>query len=334
MMGSKSRMQGKVESTNSAPVVYAGIDVSKDWLDVYVHPAGQSWRVANDPVGLRRLRRHLDELGLRPERVVLEATGKYHRLAFRTLSAWGYGVVVVNPLRARLFAQACGVLAKTDRIDARLLAVMAHSLAPQPNIPVPLQLEQLQELVNAHGAARTEAVALGNRLAQATIPFLKAELRRGLTSKAAHMKRLEDRIGQLIQADPGLAARYAILVSIPSIGAATAAALLAGLSEMGRCSAKAATLLAGLAPIADDSGRRQGQRHIRGGRMTVRNALYMAALSAARYNPDLKAVYQRLRNAGKPPKLALTAVMRKLVVLANTLLTQNRSWEPTQPKIA
>jgi transposase len=327
-------MQGKVESTISALAVYAGIDVSKDWLDVYVYPGGQSWRVENSLVGLRRLQRHFDEQGLRPDRIVLEATGKYHREAFRTLSAWGYGVVVVNPLRARLFAQACGALAKTDRIDARLLAVMGHSLAPQPSAPVPLQLEQLQELVNAHCAAHAEAVALGNRLEQSTIRFLKSELKRRRTSLKGHIKRLEAEIAQLIKGDPGLAARYAILVSIPSIGAITAAALLAGLSELGRCTSKAATLLAGLAPIADDSGRRQGQRHIRGGRMPVRNALYMAALSAARFNPDLKVVYQRLRNAGKPAKVALTAVMRKLVVLANTLLTQNRRWEPTQPKTA
>jgi transposase len=327
-------MQGKVESTISATAVYAGIDVSKDWLDVHVHPGGQSWRVANDQVGLRRLRRHLDELELRPERIVLEATGKYHRLAFRTLSAWGYGVVVINPLRARLFADACGVLAKTDRIDARLLAVMGYSLAPQPSAPVPLQLEQLQELVNAHSAAHAEAAALGNRLEQSTIRFLKNELKRRRTSLKGHIKRLEAEIAQLIKGDPGLAARYAILVSIPSIGAITAAALLAGLSELGQCTSKAAALLAGLAPIADDSGRRQGQRHIRGGRMPVRKALYMAALSAARFNPDLKVVYQRLRNAGKPPKVALTAVMRKLVVLANTLLTQNRLWQPNQPKTA
>jgi transposase len=327
-------MQGKVESTISAAAVYAGMDVSKDWLDVCVYPGGQSWRVENSLVGLRRLQRHFYEHGLRLDRIVLEATGKYHRLAFRTLSAWGYGVVVVNPLRARLFAQACGVLAKTDRIDARLLALMGHSLAPQPSLPAAPQLEQLQELVNAHNAARAEAVALSNRLEQTTIPFLKTELKRRRTSVAGHVKRIEAEIKQVIQADPGLAARYAILVSIPSIGATTAAALLAGLSELGQCTAKAATLLAGLAPIADDSGRRQGQRHIRGGRMPVRNALYMAALSAARYNPDLKVVYQRLRNAGKPPKVALTVVMRKLVVLANALLTQNRLWEPTQPKTA
>ena len=265
-------MQGKLTSIDSALAVYAGIDVSKDWLDVYVHPAGQSWRVENSLVGLRRLQRHLYEQGLRPERVVLEATGKYHRQVHRTLSAWGYGAVVVNPLRARLFAQACGVLAKTDRIDARLLALMGHSLAPQPSLAAPPQLEQLQELVNAHSAARAEAVALGNRLEQTTVPFLKAELKRRRTSLAGHVRRLQAKIERLIEADPGLAARYAILVSIPSIGAITAAALLAGLSELGQCSAKAATLLAGLAPIADDSGRRQGQRHIRGGRMPVRNA--------------------------------------------------------------
>lgn len=327
-------MQGKVESTNSAAAVYAGIDVSKDWLDVHVHPASRSFRVENTLLGLRRLQRQLEMYGLRPERMVMEATGKYHRQAFRTLSAWGYGVAVVNPLRARLFAEACGMLAKTDRIDARLLALMGQSLAPKPDVPAPPQLEDLQELVNAHSAAHAEAVTLGNRLGQSTIPFLKTELRRKQTSLSGHVKRIAAKIAEVIRADPGLWARYTILISIPGIGATTAAAVLAGLSELGQCSAKAASLLAGLAPIADDSGNRHGQRHIKGGRMPVRNALYMAALSAARFNPDLKIVYQRLRNAGKPPKLALTAVMRKLVVLANTLITQNRLWQPNQPQIA
>jgi transposase len=327
-------MQGKVESTNSAATVYAGIDVSKDWLDVYVHPAGRSFRVENSLLGFRRLQRQLETHGLRPERVVMEATGKFHRLAFRTLSAWGYGVAVVNPLRARRFAQAYGALAKTDRIDARLLALMGQSLAPQPNVPASQQLEDLQEMVNAHSAAHAEAVALRNRLGQSTIPFIKAELKRRCTSLDGHVKRLEAKIAEMIEADPGLSARYAILVSIPGIGATTAAAVLAGLSELGQCSGKAAALLAGLAPIADDSGKRQGQRYIQGGRMPVRNALYMAALSAARFNPDLKVVYQRLCAAGKPPKLALTAVMRKLVVLANALITQNRLWQPNHPKTA
>ena len=146
-------MQGKVEPTNSATAAYAGIDVSKDWLEVYVHPAGLGWRVENSVVGLRRLRRHFAELDLPIERVLLEATGKYHRQAHRTLSCWGYPVAVVNPLRARLFAQACGASAKTDRIDARLLALMGQSLVPAPSPLAPQQHEHLKELVNARTAA-------------------------------------------------------------------------------------------------------------------------------------------------------------------------------------
>lgn len=322
-------MQGKLTSTDSAPAVYAGIDVSKDWLDVYVHPVGRHWRLSNDLAGLRRLRRHLE--GLVVERLVLEATGKFHRTAHRTLSGWGFAVAVVNPLRARLFAQACGVLDKTDRVDARLLAVMGQSLVPAPTAPAPPQLEQLQELVNARSAASAEAVAVGNRLKATQQGWLKTELRRVLKNLDTHVERLTAQIERTIMADPVLAARARILCSIPGIGAVVAAALLAGLSELGNCSGKQASRLAGLAPIADDSGSRQGQRHIRSGRMAPRNALYMAALTAARYEPHLKAFYERLIERGKAKKLALTAVMRKLVVLANTLLASNRPYAKIPP---
>jgi len=325
-------MQGKVESTNSALAVYAGIDVSKDWLDVHMHPAGQSLRVENSLVGLRRVRHHL--AGMVVERIVLEATGKYHRQAHRTLSGWGYPVAVVNPLRARLFAQACGVLDKTDRIDARVLALMAQSLAPAATRPLPRTVLELNELVNARSAATTDAVALGNRAKAAETGFLRAEFGRQLKRLKTHVGRLEAEIERRIVADPSLSARYDILRSIPGIGDTVAAIMLVGLSEMGQGTGKAMTLLCGLAPLADDSGTRQGQRHIRGGRMAVRNALYMAALSAVRFNPELKAFYDRLRANGKAAKLALTAVMRKLVVLANTLITNNRTWTPIPPKTA
>jgi transposase len=326
-------MQGKVEPTNSASAVYAGIDVSKDWLDVYVHPSGVNLRVSNDLAGLRRLRKQLGQqlAGATLERVVLEATGKYHRQAHRTLSAWGYGVAVVNPLRARLFAQALGALSKTDRIDAKILAIMGQSLTPTVSPPTPQEQEDLAELVNARAAAGTEAAALENRLRQAGTGFLRTELKRRLASLRTHQQRLGDEIERRINEDPALARRYAIVLSIPSIGPVTAAALLAGLRELGQCSGKAAAMLCGLAPIADDSGQRQGQRHIRGGRGQVRNVVYMAALSAVRYNKDLKAVYDRLVANGKAKKLALTAVMRKLVVLANTLITQDRLWTPEPP---
>lgn len=323
-------MQGKLMSTDSAEAVYAGIDVSKDWLDVYLHPAGVQMRLANRLDGLRRLRRQLQ--GLAVERVVLEPTGKYHRMAHRTLSTWGYPVAVVNPWRARRFAEARGVPDKTDRLDARLLALLGQSLSPSPTAPARPELEELQELVNARSAAMAEAVAVGNRLEAAQSGFLRAELARRRKSLAAHLERLSARIARCIAADPGLAARQAILCSIPGIGPVVAAALLAGLSELGQGSGKAAARLAGLAPVADDSGNRKGQRHIHGGRMAPRNALYMAALSAARYEPGLKACYDRLIARGKAKKLALTAVMRKLVVLANTLIAANRTYSKTPPQ--
>ena len=323
-------MQGKVMPESSATAVYAGIDVSKDWLDVYLHPVGVRGRVANSPDGLRALKRMLAEhaVGL----MVLEPTGKYHRLAHRTLAAWGHAVAVVNPLRARLFAEAIGVLAKTDRIDARMLAVMAETLRPQVTPPAAEQLEMLQELVGARQAATAEATALSNRLGATRSGFLKSELRRRLASLKTHIARLEVEIERQLQADPTLANRRAILMSIPGIGPIAATTLVTGLAELGTCSDKAATLLVGLAPIARDSGDSSGRRHIRGGRAPVRHGLYMAALAAARYNPDLKAFYSRLRANGKAAKLALVAVMRKLVVLANTLITQNRCWTPIQPK--
>lgn len=326
-------MQGKVEPANSAETaVYAGIDVSKDWLDVYLHPAGVRWRLANGRDGIRTLVRRLG--ACRMELIVLEATGKYHRLAHRMLSAAGYAVAVVNPLRSRLFAEAMGMLAKTDRIDARLLALMAERLRPAVSPPSPQGLLALQELVNARSAATAEATALANRLSAATLALLKSELRRRLVSLKTHIGRLEAEIMRYLQADPALCQRYAILISIPGIGPVAAFTMLAGLAELGECSGKQASMLAGLAPIARDSGQRQGPRHIRGGRAQVRLALYMAALAAARYNPDLKTFYTRLRAAGKAAKLALTAVMRKLLVLANTLITQNRNWTPIPPKTA
>lgn len=322
-------MQGKDMSEPEAPPVYAGVDVCKHWLDVYVHPSGAHLRVRNDRGGHQRIRRAL--AGLPVARVVMEATGKHHRAVQRWLHAEGLAVAVVNPLRARLFCQASGTLAKTDALDARLLALMGAALDPAVTTPQPEVLEQLRELVGARTAASAEHTALVNRLATATTGFVRAELRRRIASCRTHIKRLEAEIDTRIAADETLARRRAIVISIPGIGPVVAAALVTGLSEMGTCSAKQATSLAGLAPIASDSGQRQGRRSIRGGRQTVRNALYMAALSASRHNPDLAAFANRLKRTGKPPKVILTAIMRKLIVLANTLITQNRKWTPFAP---
>lgn len=323
-------MQGKVlpEQSAQAPV-YAGVDVCKDWLDIYLHPLGRRCRVANNREGLRRLTRKL--AGFEIALVVLEATGKYHRQAHRTLHAVGFPVAVVNPLRSRLFAEAIGQLAKTDAIDARMLAIFGESLAPEARTPAPASLEALQELVRARSAATGERTALKNRRHASQQRFLRAELKRQIDNAERHIARLETEIAKRIEAEPVLARRYRILTSIPGIGPRAAAALLVDLAELGTCSNKAAAMLAGLAPIACDSGDKAGERHIKGGRETLRTVLYMAAVAATRVNPDLAAFYKRLIANGKKPKVALTAVMRKLVNLANTLAKEDRTWQPSCP---
>lgn len=323
-------MQGQKSPEQSAETgVYVGIDVCKAWLDVYLHPLGQSLRVANTPEGLRVLRRKL--VGRRVELAVLEATAKYHRLAHRTLHAQGVAVAVVNPLRARLFAEATGQLAKTDRTDARSLALMGQTLEPRALAPVAEELEAVQELLAARSAAIAERTALSNQRGASQTAFLKVELARRLNSVARSIQRLEAEIERRVAADPGLKRRYEIVLTIKGIGPAAALALVIGLPELGACSGKAASLLAGLAPLAQDSGESTGQRHIRGGRASVRTGLYFAAIAAARYNPGLREDYQRLRAAGKKAKVAITAIMRKLIVLANVLIKENREWQPVKP---
>lgn len=322
-------MQGKVSPERSATRIYVGIDICKTRLDVYIHPLGRTLRLSNDRAGLKRLKDVLKahDVAL----VVMEATGKLHRLAHRNLHAGGLPVAVVNPLRSRLFAEAVGALAKTDPIDARLLAMLGESLEPDPSEPPAECVETLQELVRGRDAAVAARTALLNQLATTKARLLSGEIKRQLRAVETAIKHLEVAIARLIADDPLLARRLAILTSIPGIGTITATALLAGLAEIGSLSAKQVAMLAGLAPIACDSGERCGLRRIRGGRPQLRRALYMAAISAARCNPTLKSFYERLLATGKKPKLALTALMRKLAILANTLVRENRQWQPQQP---
>lgn len=323
-------MQGKVSSNDSAHFrCRAGIDTSKAWLDVAILPDDLIERFENTAKGHRRIVKLLLAHGV--EHVVVEATGKLHRGIHRALADAGIRVAVVNPLRARLFAEAAGVLAKTDRIDAKVLAMMAHSLQPAATQPPSTSLEALQELMRAREATVADLTAVGNQIGACTSLFVHGELVLRQRLLQASLKRIEREIRAAIAHDDMLAARYEIVRSIPGIGPVAAAAIVSRLSEIGACSAKQAAMLAGLAPLACDSGDTRGTRHIRGGRADVRRVLYMAAVAARRSNPQLKVFYERLVGAGKPPKVALTAVMRKLVVLANTLLTANRHWQPNAP---
>jgi transposase len=282
-------MQGKVHADAMA-AVYVGIDVGKERLDVYLHPTGNRFSVANDAGGWRRLRRRLTALPV--ELVVLEATSKYHRAVYRRLDAAGIAVAQVNPLRARLFAEACGKLAKTDAIDARMLALMGAQLELAASPPPPGEIEALQELVRARASAVAERVALANRLETAAHARPRRELAGRLHSLEGHISRLDRLIEEHVAEHPRLAAGFAILRSIPGIGPVTATGLLANLDVLGRADARQIAALAGLAPVACDSGSQQAARHIRGGRPHLRKALYMAALAAARCNPDLKHFHQ------------------------------------------
>jgi len=265
---------------------------------------------------------------------VVEATGKWHRHVQRSLAASAIPVSVVDPFRVRMFSKAQGIFAKTDRLDARVLAMFASMMTPSVRPPAPPALSELAELVTARMRAVEAQTSLKNQRAAATVNFLKRQLDRRIERGDQDIAALDAAIVKRIKADEGLARRYAILTSIPGFGFVTAAILIACLAELGSISAKQSGMLAGLAPIADQSGKREGARVIFGGRPQVRRVLYLAALAGARFNADMRAFYQRLRAAGKPPKAAIIAVARKLVVLANTLISQDRFWQPQGPKYA
>jgi transposase len=240
-------------------------------------------------------------------------------------------VAIVDPYRVRMFAKAQGILAKTDQLDARVLALFAAMMAPPVRPVAPQAMAELAELVVARASAVEAQTALKNQFAAAESAFLKRQLERRIGRADKDIAALDREILKRIKADASLARRYAVLTSIPSFGFTVAATLIACLAEIGSTTAKQIGMLAGLAPIADQSGDRNGVRVIWGGRPAVRRVLYLAALSASRFNADMKAFYNRLIDNGKPAKVALIAVARKLVVLANTLVSEDRTWQPRTP---
>jgi transposase len=209
-----------------------------------------------------------------------------------------------------------------------MLAIMGESLAPDAVAPPPEAMEDLQELVRGRQSIVEDRTGLLNRIGESKTAALIGELKRQLRAADAAIAKLETEIKRRIKADPALARRFEILTSIPGLGLVAAATLIAELNEIGQLSAKQVAMIVGLAPIASDSGQRAGAREIKGGRKHLRNALYMPAQSAAQHNPDFKIFYDRLIENGKLAKVAITAVMRKLVVLANTLVRQDRTWTP------
>ena len=325
-----SRIQGKTASPQLAIAqVYVGIDVSKSRLDVYLHPTGLSQSVTNDKVGLQKLVRLLRPY--QPQMIVLEATGRYHRQAHRHLHAAGFHVAVMNPFRTRKFADMIGQLAKTDAIDARSLALFGATMQPDAKAPPAPATAELAALMVARRQTIQAKGALQNQLSVTEHSLIRRQLRARIKMAENHLAALDAEVQQLLRREPDLKHRFDILASIPGVGLILAATMIAELDELGQVNAPQIAALVGVAPMNCDSGAMRGQRRIRGGRASVRNTLYMAAVAAVRSNQDFAAFYQRLRDNGKPFKVAITAVIQKLAILANTLVTENRRWETARP---
>lgn len=319
-------MQGK-DSTDKI-IAYVGIDVCKAWLDVHIAAEERSTalRVANSAEGIGELKRRLE--GFMVRRVALEATGRLHLGIWAALAEAGLAVMVLNPYRARKFADALGRLAKTDAIDARVLALAAERLETAPSAPLSPSRLRLKELQTLRRGLVARRVALANQLGGAGDAFARRLLAAEKAMIERHMAKLQAELQSCIAADPALARVHAILVSIPGLGSISATLLIAELPELGSASEKQIAALVGVAPMNWDSGTSRGRRRIKGGRAPLRAGLAMPALAAARANPALRAFRQRLRAAGKPHRVVLTAVLRKLIVLANSLVRDDRLWTP------
>lgn len=307
----------------------AGVDISKANLDVYCHPEGVSHQFTNDAKGHRALIVWLTPF--EPDRVVYEATGPYHWAFERALAQAALPIARVNPLHARRFAEALGAPAKTDPQDAVLLARFGVTLQPQTTELVSPALQSLAELVAARRHLVKQRTAATNRSKILSIALLKRQARATLRQIESQLDAIDKQCRDIIQADTSLKRRFGILASIPGIGEITAIALIAGMPELGQMDEKQAAHLAGLAPITRQSGTWRGKSFIKGGRAHLRQALYMPALVAIRFNEPMMAKYKALTKAGKPPKVAITAIMRKMLVLANALLRDNRKWANSAP---
>jgi len=298
-------------------VVYIGVDVGKEYLDAA--QAKEAGRFSNDARGHKRLVAWLGERS-GPLQVICEASGGYESGLVQSLHQSGIALSLVQATRVRQFARASGQWAKTDRIDARLLCAFGQALAPVPTRALSPEQESLRELDRQRRHLSRLLVMEQNRQRQLRARELQSLTQRLVRQIKGQIEKLDQLIEELIAKSPELSAKAAKLVAVSGVGARTAALLLAQMPELGELNRGQAAALAGVAPFNRDSGKLAGRRAIYGGRRAVRSGLYMAALVAARYNPILRAFYQRLRTAGKPPKLALTATMRKLLLVLNSAL--------------
>jgi transposase len=304
---------------------FVGIDVSKDRLDVHLRPSGQAFAVPRDGPGLDQLLARLKADP--PALIVLEATGGFELTVAAAIAGAGLPLAVVNPRQIRDFARATGRLAKTDRLDAAVIALFAERVRPEPRPLLDAAAQALAELV----ARRRQIVEMigmeQNRARQARAPKVARTIRATLKVLEAQLAELDRDIDDAVRGSPAWRATDDLLQSVPGIGDVTARTLIAEMPELGHLDRREAAALIGLAPVNRDSGQRRGHRAITGGRTAIRNVLFMATLSAVRWNPVLKAHYQQLIARGRPKKVAIVACMRRLLGILNAILRAATPWK-------
>lgn len=306
-----------------ATKVFIGIDVSKSWWDAAVDGRPTTWHVGNTDLEIAQLVKQLSKL--KPRLIVLEATGGFEKRLVLELAQRQLPTVVASPRRVRAFARASGQLAKTDKLDAKMLAHFAAVVQPEPR-PLPTETEeQLTALLTRRRQLVDRLTVEQNRLQTVRAP-MRADIPEHIAWLQAKLTELDNAIDEFVQDLPIWKDKDEILQSAPGVGRVTSSTLLAMLPELGQLNRQEIAALVGVAPVNKDSGKKRGQRRIYGGRATMRSVLYMAALSARRHNPIIKQFYERLIQHGKEKKVALTACMRKLLVILNAMIRAQQPW--------
>lgn len=303
--------------------IFVGIDVSKAWLDVAVHEQEEIFRVGNEETGIGNLVKRMKEL--KPTLIVLEPTGGFEMLVTADLTHAGLPVVVVNARRVRDFARATGRLAKTDKLDAKVLAHFAAVIRPALRSLRSEEEEQLAALLTRRRQVVDMLTVEKNRLVTVRAK-MRTDIEAHIQWLSKSLKDLDKEIEDFVESTPVWKEKDALLQSVPGVGPVTSATMLGMLPELGKLNRQEIAALVGVAPVNKDSGKKQGKRRVYGGRADVRSVLYMAALAAKKFNPVIREFYERLIKQGKEKKVALTACMRKLLVILNAMMRTNQKW--------
>jgi len=306
--------------------LFVGIDISKSRLDVAISPGNQTFNCPNTEGGIEKLGRRLQKL--QPQIILLEATGGYEFLLVAALREADLPACFINPKFVRSFAKGAGITAKTDRLDAKVLALFAERLRPQPRTLPTAAQQELKQLLSRRRQLADLIQMEKNRLDPTPTPRVKQSLQQHLQSLEAQLAALQREIEDFFPQNPLWVELDKTLTRVLGIGHLSARLLIAYLPELGRLNRKEIAALAGLAPFNQDSGQWRGQRHIEGGRSRLRQALYMVTLAATRFNPNIRAYYQRLLEKGKAKKVALVACMRKLLTILNAMIKKQQPWCP------